>query len=52
MTALQAGNVRVTAPDSSNLLLTSTDSIGTVSLVLGRNDNGSAKDRVNTTWEN
>ena len=50
MTALQTGSVRVTAPDSSNLSLTITDTSGAVSLALDSDGNGSAEDIVNTNW--
>jgi hypothetical protein len=50
MLDLQAGSVRVTAPDSSNLLLTITDTSGTVSLDLDSDGNGSAEDSITTNW--
>lgn len=50
MTALEAGSVRVTAPDSSNLLLTITDTTGAVSLALDSDGNGIAEDTVSTSW--
>ena len=50
MLALEAGAVRVTAPDSSNLLLTITNAAGAVTLALDSDGNGSAEDIVNTTW--
>ena len=51
MTALQAGSVRVTAPDTSNFLLTITDASGAVTLALDSDGNGSAEDTVNTSWD-
>ena len=48
---LQAGSVRVTAADNSNLLLTITDANGTVSLDLDSDGNGSAEDTVATKWD-
>jgi hypothetical protein len=50
MLDLQAGSARVTAPDSSNLLLTITDTSGTVSLDLDSDGNGSAEDTITTNW--
>jgi hypothetical protein len=50
MTSLQAGSVRVTAPDTSNFLLTITGVSGAVTLDLDSDGNGSAEDTVNTTW--
>lgn len=50
MLALEAGAVRLTAPDSSNMLMTITDATGAVTLALDSDGNGSAEDTVNTTW--
>ncbi|MEJ2452495.1 MAG: hypothetical protein P8047_17875 [Gammaproteobacteria bacterium] len=51
MTALQTGSFRVTAPDTSNFLLTITNTSGDVTLALDSDGNGSAEDTMNTTWD-
>lgn len=50
MLALEAGAVRLSAPDGSNVLMTITDTTGAVTLALDSDGNGTAENTVNSTW--